>query len=161
MSILATKNLAVILHTPDIPQNTGNIIRLCANTGVDLHLVKPLGWGHMDDKKLLRAGLDYHEFANVQVHENWLECLKALSGRRIFAIETSGTKYYHEIKFQNNDVLLFGSETRGLPQEILTDLGDNVLRLPMLPTQRSLNLSNSVAIVVYKAWGDLGFVGGI
>lgn len=154
--------LAVILHEPDIPQNTGNIIRLCANTGVELHLIKPLGWGSMNDTKLRRAGLDYHEYANIVIHENWADCRKYFASRTIWAIETDGVGYYHQVDYQSDVALLFGSETRGLPQSILDEVGrDHVVRLPMQPTQRSLNLSNSVAIAVYEAWRQLAFVGGI
>lgn len=154
--------LAVILHEPDIPQNTGNIIRLCANTGVELHLVKPLGWGSMNDTKLRRAGLDYHEYTNLIIHESWADCKKYFGNRRIWAIETNGEKYVNDVRYQLDDVLLFGSETKGLPNDILNELGiEQCLRLPMRPTQRSLNLSNSVAIAVYEVWRQLDFVGGI
>ncbi|MDD3266092.1 MAG: tRNA (cytidine(34)-2'-O)-methyltransferase [Burkholderiales bacterium] len=154
--------LAVILHEPDIPQNTGNIIRLCANTGVELHLVKPLGWGSMNDTKLRRAGLDYHEYTNLVIHETWHSCRQYFVNRRILAIETSGIRYYHQVKYNCDDVLLFGSETRGLPQDILDELGsENIIRLPMQKSQRSLNLSNTVAIAVYEAWQSIGFVNGI
>lgn len=154
--------LAVILYQPDIPQNTGNIIRLCANTGVELHLVKPLGWGSMNDAKLRRAGLDYHEYTNLVIHESWENCRAYFAERPIWAVETDGRKYYHQVEYSSDAVLLFGSETRGLPQSILLELGmDQVVRLPMQPTQRSLNLSNSVAIAVYEAWRQLSFIGGI
>lgn len=154
--------LAVILYQPDIPQNTGNIIRLCANTGVELHLVKPLGWGSMNDAKLRRAGLDYHEYTNLVIHESWENCRAYFAARTIWAIETDGRKYYHQVEYSSDAVLLFGSETRGLPQSILLELGmEQVVRLPMQPTQRSLNLSNSVAIAVYEAWRQLSFIGGI
>lgn len=154
--------VAVILHEPDIPQNTGNIIRLCANTGVELHLVKPLGWGSMNDTKLRRAGLDYHEYANIVIHENWEDCRNYFASRTIWAIETDGVYYYHQVEYSSDTVLLFGSETRGLPQSILDEIGrDKVVRLPMQPTQRSLNLSNSVAIAVYEVWRQLAFVGGV
>jgi tRNA (cytidine/uridine-2'-O-)-methyltransferase len=153
--------LAVILFQPEIPPNTGNIIRLCANSGVELHLVKPLGFP-LQDSKLKRAGLDYHEYANIVIHDNWQSCLKYFLGRRIFAIETCGDKYYNQVDYQLNDVLLFGSETKGLPQAVMDDVGyDNVLRLPMLQNQRSLNLSNSVAIVIYTVWSMLDFIGGV
>lgn len=155
-------NLAVILHEPDIPQNTGNIIRLCANTGVELHLIKPLGWGSMNDSKLRRAGLDYHEYANIVIHENWESCKRYFGNRRILAIETSGVKYHHHVEYLFNDVLLFGSETRGLPADILNEITpDNVIRLPMQESQRSLNLSNTVAIAVYEAWKGIGFIDGV
>lgn len=155
-------NLAVILYAPDIPQNTGNIIRLCANTGVELHLIKPLGWGSMNDAKLRRAGLDYHEYASLIIHENWHSCRNYFANRQIWAIETSGDRYYHQVEYGNNDVLLFGSETRGLPEDILRELGDSsVIRLPMQARQRSLNLSNCVAIAVYEVWSQLDFISGV
>lgn len=155
-------NLAVILHEPDIPQNTGNIIRLCANTGAELHLVKPLGWGGMNDSKLRRAGLDYHEYTNLVIHENWARCFEYFRGRTIWAVETGSSVFHTEVSYTSNDVLLFGSETRGLPDSILTQLGmQNVIRLPMQISQRSLNLSNSVAIAIYEAWRQIGFIGGV
>ena len=154
--------LAVILHQPDIPQNTGNIIRLCANSGVALHLIQPLGWGDLQDTKLRRAGLDYHEYANIVVHENWTVCRQYFANRPIWAIETSGQKYYHQVKFASDAVLLFGSETRGLPADILAQIGpEQVIRLPMQACQRSLNLSNAVAISVYEAWRQLEFCGSL
>ncbi|MCC2644553.1 MAG: yibK [Burkholderiales bacterium] len=154
-------NLAIILFRPEIPPNTGNIIRLCANTGAQLHLVKPLGFP-LQDNKLKRAGLDYHEYANVVVHEDWFYCQQHFSGRRILAIETCGNKYYHNMEYKFDDVLLFGSETKGLPQYVIDEIGlENTLRLPMLAGQRSLNLSNSVGIVTYHAWNKLGFIGGL
>lgn len=166
MIILASQrkqhSLAVILHEPDIPQNTGNIIRLCANTGVELHLVKPLGWGGLNDTKLRRAGLDYHEYTNIIIHETWDDCRRYFGDRLIWAIETVGEKYYHQVDYKSDAVLLFGSETRGLPTCIIEELGiGQILRLPMQATQRSLNLSNSVAIAIYEVWRQLSFVGGI
>ena len=151
----------IILYQPEIPPNTGNIIRLSANTGCRLHLVQPLGFS-LDDKQLKRAGLDYHEYAAVKIHENWEECLKRFSGHRMFALTTKGSTKYNEIAFQRDDVFVFGPETRGLPAEILAqfDAGRRI-RLPMLPTSRSLNLSNSVAVVVYEAWRQTGFEGGV
>lgn len=158
---MSTHNLAIILFQPEIPPNTGNIIRLCANTGFALHLVKPLGFP-LQDTKLRRAGLDYHEYANLVVHDNWQACKEYFHNRRIIAVETSGKKYYHEVSYKSNDVLLFGSETKGLPEVILHELGEEaVVRLPMLPLQRSLNLSNSVAIAAYQAWQQLNFIGGL
>lgn len=155
-------DLAVILYQPDIAQNTGNIIRLCANSGVELHLVKPLGWGDMQDSKLRRAGLDYHEYANIVIHEDWSGCRRYFGQRPIWAIETSGQQYFHQVQFSARAALLFGSETRGLPSELLLELGqERVVRLPMQACQRSLNLSNAVAIGVYEAWRQLGFAGGI
>lgn len=156
---MQSHSLAVVLFEPDIPQNTGNIIRLCANTGCELHLVKPLGFP-LEDKRLRRAGLDYHEYAKLTVHENYQALLRYLSPRRIVAIETSGTKNYTEISYNSDDVLLFGSETKGLPKEILENL-KIVVRMPMQKSQRSLNLSNATAICVYEAWRQLNFVGGL
>ena len=151
----------IVLYQPEIPPNTGNIIRLCANTGCGLHLVKPLGFS-LDDKQLQRAGLDYHEYATVETHENWDACLHHFSGRRMFALTTKGSSRYSEIVFQAGDVFVFGPETRGLPEEILAhfEAGQRV-RLPMRPTSRSLNLSNTVAVVVYEAWRQTGFEGGV
>lgn len=149
----------VILYAPDIPQNTGNIIRLSANTGVELHLIKPLGWGSMNDTKLRRSGLDYHEYTKIMIHENWSSCKAYFSGDQIWAVETSGHKYYHQVTFSENAVFLFGSETSGIPQNILDEITkDNTIRLPMQKNQRSLNLANSVAIVVYEAWRQLNFI---
>lgn len=151
--------LAVILFQPEIPPNTGNIIRLCANTGCELHLIQPLGFP-LDDRKLRRAGLDYHEYANIIVHSDWEACKNYCSTQRIIAVETCGTQYYHEVEFKSGDALLFGSETKGLPRLVLSDLKvENIVRLPMQNNQRSLNLSNTVAIVVYEAWRKLGFDG--
>lgn len=153
--------LAVILFQPEIPPNTGNIIRLCANTGCELHLVKPLGFP-LSDSKLRRAGLDYHEYASIVVHENWSLCFSYFLGRRILAIETCGDKYYHEMEYKSDDALLFGSETKGLPQAIMDSLGkENILKLPMMHGQRSLNISNSVAIAIYAAWRALDYIGGL
>lgn len=154
-------NLAVILFQPDIPPNTGNIIRLCANTGYELHLVKPLGFP-LEDTKLRRAGLDYHEYANITLHENWAMCKTYFGQRRIIAIETCGTRFYNELSFTHDDVLLFGSETRGLPAYVLRDVQpEYIVKLPMQKQQRSLNLSNAVAIVAYEAWAQVGFLGGV
>lgn len=151
----------VVLHRPEIPPNTGNIIRLCANTGCTLHLVKPLGFP-LDSAKMRRAGLDYHEFAELNVHENWQECLKTLHGSRIFALTTTGRTCYSSVQFTAGDVLLFGSETCGLPAEILDTLPENTkLRLPMRPANRSMNLSNAVAVTVFEAWRQNGFTGGV
>lgn len=146
--------VSVLLHEPDMPQNTGNIVRLCANAGAKLHLIEPLGFA-WDDKRLRRAHLDYEEFADVQRHASWNACRSTLSDRRIFAIETGGSQTPYDIVFQPDDALLFGSESRGLPEEILAEV--TVLTLPMMPKSRSLNLSNAVAIVVYEAWRQLAF----
>lgn len=147
----------VILYQPEIPPNTGNIIRLCANTGTNLHLIQPLGF-LLNDKQLLRAGLDYHEFANVALHKNWEDCLLRLPERRIFAVSTKGTKRYDQVSYSSQDVFVFGAESRGLPAGILESFSDNHrIHLPMLPGSRSLNLANAVSIVVYEAWRQLGF----
>ncbi|MDO4696524.1 MAG: tRNA (uridine(34)/cytosine(34)/5-carboxymethylaminomethyluridine(34)-2'-O)-methyltransferase TrmL [Neisseria sp.] len=152
---------AVVLFQPEIPPNTGNIIRLCANTGADLHLVKPLGFP-LDSAKMKRAGLDYHEFAELTVHENFADCLNALRGRRIFALSTKGKSRYDQARFQAGDVFLFGPETRGLPPEILDGLPpEQKLRLPMRPGSRSMNLSNTVAVMLFEAWRQNGFEGGV
>jgi tRNA (cytidine/uridine-2'-O-)-methyltransferase len=149
----------IVLYQPEIPPNTGNIIRLCANTGTALHLVKPLGFD-LDDKQLKRAGLDYHEYATLKVHETWEDCLEAFAGKRLFALTTKASTPYTEIKFQPDDVFVFGPETRGLPAEILQQFApERRLRLPMLPESRSLNLSNSAAVLVYEAWRQNGFGG--
>ena len=151
----------IVLFEPEIPPNTGNIIRLCANTGAALHLVKPLGFT-LEDKLLKRAGLDYHEFASLQVHENWTDCKNALEGRRLFAITTKGSKRHSDIHFQAGDVFIFGPETRGLPEEIRAEFStEHRVRLPMLPNSRSLNLSNSAAVLLYEAWRQVGFTGGV
>jgi tRNA (cytidine/uridine-2'-O-)-methyltransferase len=150
----------VILYQPEIPPNTGNIIRLCANTGVRLHLVKPLGF-ELEDRQLRRAGLDYHEFAAVKVYDSWQTCSHHFSGRRIFAVSTKGSQRYDANQYEPNDVFLFGPETRGLPVEILNSFPEaRRIRLPMLPDSRSLNLSNAVAVVVYEAWKQGRFQGG-
>ena len=152
---------AVVLYQPEIPPNTGNIIRLCANTGADLHLVKPLGFP-LDSAKMRRAGLDYHEFAKVVVHENFADCLNALAGRRIFALTTKGSSRYDKADFQAGDVFLFGPETRGLPAEILASLpAGQKLRLPMTEGSRSMNLSNTVAVMLFEAWRQNDYQGGI
>ena len=149
----------VVLVEPEIPPNTGNIIRLCANTGATLHLVRPLGFP-LDDARMRRAGLDYHEYATMLVHDNWAACKAALVGHRMFAIETCGTRSPHETALAAGDVFVFGSETKGLSTEVLADFAvDHQLRLPMRPAIRSLNLSNSVAVTVYEAWRQLGFSG--
>lgn len=147
----------VILYQPEIPPNTGNVIRLCANTGVRLHLVKPLGFS-LDDRQMRRAGLDYHEFATIKVHDDWKMCMAAFHGKRVFAVSTKGAQWYDANRYRENDVFVFGPETRGLPADILRQFSDeHRIRLPMLPESRSLNLSNSVAIVVYEAMRQLNF----
>ncbi|MEY4640547.1 MAG: tRNA ((34)/cytosine(34)/5-carboxymethylaminomethyluridine(34)-2-O)-methyltransferase TrmL [Pseudomonadota bacterium] len=147
----------IALFEPEIPPNTGNIIRLASNTGCHLHLIRPLGFS-MEDKQLRRAGLDYHEYATVQVYDNWDIFLQERQPPRLFALSTKGTTRYSEAKFEAGDFLLFGPESRGLPVEIREGPGiAGVLTLPMLPHSRSLNLANSVAVVVYEAWRQLGF----
>jgi tRNA (cytidine/uridine-2'-O-)-methyltransferase len=169
----------IILYQPEIPPNTGNIIRLCANTGCQLHLVRPLGFT-LEDKQLVRAGLDYHEFATVQVHDSLAACLNNLphpnpppegegatvslhelvTTRRIFALTTKGSQPFHEIRYREGDAFLFGPESRGLPANVLEKFdAARRIRLPMLPHSRSLNLSNAVAVTVFEAWRQCGFLG--
>ena len=151
----------IALHEPKIAPNTGNIIRLAANNGCTLHLIEPLGFD-FEEKKLRRAGLDYHDLANVTIHANYEALLKALPDSRILACTTKGSRPHNEVEYQPGDVLLFGSETSGLPDDILQSVGgDQRLRIPMLPDSRSLNLSNAVAIVSYEAWRQHGFGGGV
>jgi len=151
----------IVLFEPEIPPNTGNIIRLCANTGADLHLVKPLGF-NLEDKQLKRAGLDYHEYASLKVHENWADCKTALTGKRMFAITTKGSTRHSDIQFLAGDVFVFGHETRGLSEEVRSEFtAEHRLRLPMLENSRSLNLSNSAAVLLYEAWRQIGFEAGV
>lgn len=147
----------VILFEPEIPPNTGNIIRLCANTGCQLHLVEPLGF-EFDDKRLRRAGLDYHEFASVKIHSSLAVCLESLPGSRVFALSTKATNAYTTPQFREGDAFLFGPESRGLPADVRNSLPpEQLLRLPMRDSSRSLNLSNTVAVMVYEAWRQIGF----
>ena len=147
----------IVLYQPEIPPNTGNLIRLSANTGCHLHLIKPLGF-HLDDKQLVRAGLDYHDLANVTVHENWLSARAALKDRNWWAFTTKATRVYSDTQFRPGDVLLFGPETRGLPMQLLKEFSENArLKLPMKEDSRSINLSNAVSVVVYEAWRQNGF----
>jgi tRNA (cytidine/uridine-2'-O-)-methyltransferase len=151
--------LHVVLHQPEIPPNTGNVIRLCANTGAALHLIEPLGF-ELDDKRLRRAGLDYHEFARVRVHATLDAFRAAIAPARVIAFSTRGTQRYDTLRFERDDALLFGCETRGLPQSILAQLpAECIVRLPMRADSRSLNLSNAVAVVVFEAWRQFGFDG--
>lgn len=151
----------IALFEPEIPPNTGNIIRLCANTGAALHLIEPLGF-KLEDKQLKRAGLDYHEYANLTLHKNWADFKLALQGSRIFAMTTKGSQNYAKVDFKAGDVFLFGPETRGLPEEIRAEfLPENRLRLPMLLDSRSLNLSNSAAVLLYEAWRQIDFANGV
>ncbi|MDR4464552.1 MAG: tRNA (cytidine(34)-2'-O)-methyltransferase [Nitrospira sp.] len=150
----------VILYQPEIPPNTGNIIRLCANTGARLHLVKPLGFS-LDDKQLIRAGLDYHEFATLSVYENWTECAERFTASRLFAVSTRNIQRYDQVAYMEGDAFLFGPETRGLPTALRESCAESRrIRVPMLPDSRSLNLSNAVAVVVYEAWRQVGFMKG-
>ena len=149
----------VVLYRPEIPPNTGNIIRLCANTGARLHLVHPLGF-EWDDARVKRAGLDYHEFAKIQHHESWLACCEVLTGSRLFAVETRNGVRYDQVKYQAGDSFVFGQETAGLPAEIMNEFSaERQVWLPMLPKNRSLNLSNSVAVMVFEAWRQNDFAG--
>lgn len=151
----------IVLYQPEIPPNTGNIIRLCANTGCSLHLVKPLGFP-LDSAKMRRAGLDYKEFADIVVHESFNDCLHTLEGKRIFALTTKGNTRPDTVSFDSGDVFLFGPETRGLPLEILETLPETQkIRFPMLPNSRSMNLSNTVAVTIFEAWRQIGYTGGI
>jgi len=147
----------IVLFEPEIPPNTGNIIRLCANTGSQLHLIEPLGF-ELDDKRLRRAGLDYHEYAPLKRHLNLSACLAEIGSQRLFAFTTKGSHSYAEVAYQPGDIFLFGPESRGLPVEIRESVPNQQrLRLPMRPECRSLNLSNAVAVVVYEAWRQHGF----
>ena len=153
--------LDIVLYQPEIPPHTGNIIRLCANTGFRLHLIEPLGFD-LDNKKLRRAGLDYREFQDLCIHADWATYLATVRPTNIYALSTKGQVDYSSVVYQPNDTLLFGPETRGLPESIRNSVGmKNVLRLPMQPSSRSLNLSNTVAIVAYEAWKKIGFLGSI
>jgi tRNA (cytidine/uridine-2'-O-)-methyltransferase len=152
----------IVLFEPEIPPNTGNIIRLCANTGAKLHLIEPLGFP-MEDAKLRRAGLDYHEFANIKVHKNWGQFLKGEQPKpeHLFALTTKGSGKFHEGKYLPNDYFVFGSETKGITDEVRDSIpAANRMRLAMQDSSRSLNLSNTVAIVVYEAWRQNGLAGG-
>lgn len=149
----------IILYTPQIPPNTGNIIRLCANCGAQLHLIRPLGF-NLDEKSCRRAGLDYHDMARVTQHDSLQDCLIALDNPRLFAITKFGERPYSDVPFAAGDALLFGAETTGLPDDIHASLSaDQKLALPMIAGNRSLNLSNAVSIVVYEAWRQCGFMG--
>jgi len=148
----------VVLFEPEIPPNTGNVIRLCANTGCKLHLIQPLGF-QLDDRQLKRAGLDYHEYASVQVHADWAALLQAVPGRR-FAFSTKATNPFDRVEYRPGDTFIFGPETRGLPAALMAGIDPQFrLRLPMVVGSRSLNLSNAVAVVVYEAWRQNGFTG--
>ena len=152
--------LHIVLYQPEIPPNTGNIIRLCANTGFRLHLIEPLGFA-MDDKKLRRAGLDYSEWAAVESHASLSRFIENIQPKKVYACTTKGSKHHTQVHFAEGDALVFGPETRGIPDEILNQMpAGQLLRLPMQAQSRSLNLANSVAVFVYEAWRQLDFKGG-
>lgn len=158
--IASALDLDVLLYQPEIPPNTGNAIRLCANTGARLHLIEPLGFD-LQDKQLRRAGLDYHEYATLQVHASLQAALAAIAPQRLFALSTRGGQRYDQPRYAPGDAVLFGPETRGLPADVLERLPpEQRLRVPMRPHNRSLNLSNSIAVVVFEAWRQIGFAGG-
>lgn len=151
----------IVLYEPEIPPNTGNIIRLAANTGCRLHLIEPLGF-ELEEKKLRRAGLDYHEFADVKTYRDYAHFLQEEQPKRLFGLTTKATRHHTDVAYEENDYLMFGPETRGLPQEVREGLGlEYCIRIPMLKESRSLNLSNSVAIILYEAWRQNGFKDGI
>ncbi|MBI3716596.1 MAG: tRNA (cytidine(34)-2'-O)-methyltransferase [Betaproteobacteria bacterium] len=149
----------VVLFQPEIPPNTGNVIRLCANTGSRLHLVHPLGF-EWDDARVRRAGLDYHELTHVRHHDSWAACREALAASRWFAVDNPGATRYDQVRFRDGDAFVFGKETSGLPAEVLAEFASaQRIELPMRPDNRSLNLSNAVAVVVFEAWRQCGFAG--
>lgn len=150
--------LHIVLFEPEIPPNTGNIIRLCANTGMQLHLIEPLGF-ELEDKRMRRAGLDYHEWANVIIHNDYDAFKQSQNPQRLFALSTKGTKHYHQQQYQDGDYFIFGPETRGLPDNILEELTTTLLRIPMKQGSRSLNLSNTAAIMAFEALRQLEFKG--
>ena len=150
--------LNIVLYQPEIPPNTGNIIRLCANTGFKLHLIEPLGFD-WEDKKVRRAGLDYHEFTNVKRYPNFQAYIDAHPDSRLFACTTKGKNFHAEVSYQEGDSLVFGPETRGLPDDVLAQLqAENWLRIPMQPDSRSMNLSNAVSVIVFEAWKQNNFL---
>ncbi|MBQ0815315.1 MAG: tRNA (uridine(34)/cytosine(34)/5-carboxymethylaminomethyluridine(34)-2'-O)-methyltransferase TrmL [Marinobacter sp.] len=153
--------LNVVLYEPEIPPNTGNIIRLCANTGCRLHLIEPLGFT-LEDKQMRRAGLDYSEYTTLKIHKSYQAFLDSEQPLRLFGLTTKGHRYYHQVAYQDDDYLMFGPETRGLPEGVREGLpAGHCLKVPMCPESRSLNLSNTAALVVYEAWRQLGFKGSI
>lgn len=151
----------IVLYQPEIPPNAGNVIRLTANSGARLHLIEPLGFD-LSDKQLVRAGLDYHDLAHVTVHRDWSSCIAGFEGRRVFALSTRGTVRHDHVAYAAGDVLVFGPESRGLPEDVLAQVPESRrLRIPMRPANRSINLSNAVAVVVYEGWRQLGFEGAV
>lgn len=160
MTSMQGPRFELILFRPEIPPNTGNIIRLCANTGTRLHLIRPLGFT-LEDRHLRRAGLDYHDMTCVTEHDSLEVCLRSLPARRVFALSTHGTSHHAGVTYAAGDVFLLGPETSGLPAEIRAAIpAEHLLRIPMLAGNRSLNLSNAAAVVIYEAWRQLGFIGG-
>ncbi len=150
----------IALYEPEIPPNTGNIIRLCANLGFQLHLIEPLGF-QLEDKRMRRAGLDYHEWANVKIHQDYAAFCQAIAGQRVFAMTTKGSTIYTKVQYQAGDVFLMGPETRGLPEQVRNDYPpEQRIRLPMTENSRSLNLSNATAVIAYEAWRQADFAGG-
>lgn len=153
--------LNIVLFEPEIPPNTGNIIRLCANTGFQLHLIEPLGFA-WDDKRLRRAGLDYHEYTSLKKHANYTAFIESEAPQRLFALTTKGTPAHSAVSYQKGDYLLFGPESRGLPAKILNALpAEQKIRIPMMAESRSMNLSNAVSVVVYEAWRQLDYAGAL
>ncbi len=153
--------LDIVLFEPEIPPNTGNIIRLCANSGFRLHLIEPLGFD-IDDKRLRRAGLDYHEFANLKRHKNFAEFIATEQPKRLYASTTRATRFHADVEFTLGDYIIFGAETRGLPDDVHAQIPqEHKIRIPMSEGSRSMNLSNSVAVIVYEAWRQLGFKGAV
>ncbi len=151
--------LHVVLFEPEIPPNTGNIIRLCANTGFQLHLIEPLGFD-LDEKKVRRAGLDYHEMANMKIHKNWQAFVDEVNPNRSFAITTKGKQWHTDVEFKAGDAIVMGPESRGLPDDMLKTLSqEEKILIPMVPDSRSLNLSNATSVIIYEAWRQLGFNG--
>lgn len=149
--------LDIVLYQPEIPPNTGNIVRLCANTGFSLHLIEPLGFD-LDEKKVRRAGLDYHEFTNVKRYPNLESYIEQRKPNKVFACTTKGTRFFTDVKYQAGDCLLFGPETRGLPEDLIFSMPEEQrLRIPMVEGSRSMNLSNAVSVFVYESWRQLGF----
>lgn len=152
--------LNIVLYTPQIPPNTGNIIRLMANTGFNLHLIEPLGFD-LEEKQLRRAGLDYHDLSCMTRHKDFVHFIESVKPKRLFAITTKGQTRYSDVSYQQGDTLLFGSETSGLPEDVMSQIApESRLRIPMQPNNRSLNLSNSVSILAYEAWRQMSFIGG-
>ncbi len=153
--------LNLVLFQPEIPPNTGNIIRLAANTGAKLHLIKPIAF-ELDDKRLRRAGLDYGEWKDMQVHDSWEDFLTSCQPQNLYAISTKGSRFYTDVNFERGDYVVFGPETRGLPDDLLQQQSaDHILRIPMQPNSRSMNLSNATSVILYEAWRQQSFNGAV